>query len=94
MAPEAINSESLLEDSNLLDEDETGDQTDTMETPSAGSKARGKADEEENYIDLADTLIGIDQAILQSIDKCGMCHLTRLFNCNFCLKTELYVPSD
>ena len=62
-----------MEDSNLMDDDEGADQNDTMDTTGGGgtSKTKGRPEEEDGSIDLADTLIGIDQAILQSIDKCG-----------------------
>ncbi len=65
------------ESSMIFDDEDTNDQNESLiatETPSAtGSSKMRKIDEEEGLMDLGENLVGIDQAILQSIDKCGMC---------------------
>lgn len=72
-------------DSSLMDESQMDDD-DTMDTEAqseagggaegvsselGGARARGRGDEDDEGVDLSRGLIGIDQAILTSIDKCG-----------------------
>ena len=68
------NPDTLTMDDTQLDDDDTMDQSEALpnEAPPVGGKpVRKPWEEEEDYIDISKGLMGIDQAILRSIEKCG-----------------------
>ena len=66
------------EDPNIMADDDSNDQNESMQATtdvqtgaSTAKKLKVEAEEEESF-DLKAGILGIDQAILQSIEKCGM----------------------
>ena len=59
-------------DDSVMDDEDTNDPPDPTEGSGVGAaKSNRKVEEDISGIILGRNLIGIDQAILQSIDKCG-----------------------
>lgn len=62
-----------MEDSQM-DEDDTLDQSEAMppeSTGGGGKPVKKPWEEDDDSVDVTKGLIGIDQAVLRSIDKCG-----------------------